>query len=210
VATQLSPKRLTDIFSSTEEFRVPVRVLTAVCILAVLFSLAAVLAGAWDAQLEEDAALQRNADIEALLALPPVDTAALETERDLAKADLADAQAQLEPPSVDPASDTATALLVERATTGGLAVRGVARVPAAEIKNEALTYDVEGIRMTVEGSVNQVLGFLTRLAADEPGLIPSLGSMTVDERNVARAEITFSVYTEVAPTPVPTPPGGPQ
>ena len=100
-------------------------VLTAVCALAVLVAMASVIIGTWQARADENAALQRYADAEALLALPPIDLEALEAENAAAQAELAEAKAQLEPPSVDPSSDEATSLLVERATAAGLTVRGV-------------------------------------------------------------------------------------
>jgi len=210
VAAQLSPAKFKSMFVSGERLHIPTRVLTAACVVTVLVSLASVLLGTWDAKKDEEIALTRYADAEALLALPPVDTTGLETGLEVSRLALATAQALAQPPSVDPSSDAATSLLVRRASDAGLNVRGIASAPASQTKNAEVVYDVEGIRMAVEGSVSQVIEFLARLGDTEPGLIPSLTGMTVDEKNLAHAEITFSVYTLV---PLPTPsaaatPGG--
>jgi hypothetical protein len=196
------------LFASGERLHVPARVLTAVCAAAVLLSIASLLAGAWKAERDQETALRRYTDAQALLALPPVDTSALEQELAASKDALAVAQDLARPPSVDPSSDAATTLLVRRAAAAGLNVRGLASAPESQVKNGEVAYDVEAIRMTVEGGVSQLAGFLKQLGDSEPGLIPSLTAMTVDDGNVARAEIVFSVYAKVAePTPVapPTP-----
>jgi hypothetical protein len=180
---------------------VPIGVLTAVCVVAVLAGVASLLIGAWDARRDEEAALQRYTDAQALLALPPVDLIALQAERAEAVDARAALEARLEPPTVDPASDAATSLLVNRATEAGLTVRGVTSVPAGEVKHEMTAYLVSGTRMAVEGRVNQIVAFLRELSNGEPGLVPALGSLTMDERGVARADLTFSVFD---PVPVPT------
>jgi hypothetical protein len=196
-------------FVPGEQLHVPARVLTGACVVAVLISLASILIGTWSAQQDEQTALRRYQDAEALLALPPVDTTALQEEVTASKDALATAQALAKPASVDPSSDAATSLLVRRAAESGLGVRGIASAPASQAKHGEVTYDVSGIRMSVEGAVTQLIDLLHRLGQDEPGLIPSLSSMTIDEKNVARAEVIFSVYAPVpTPTPVPAPPGG--
>jgi hypothetical protein len=191
------------LLSRTQDFNVPVRVLTVVCVFAVAVSMASLLIGAWDARGERDAALQRYVDTQALLALPPVDLDALEAERDEAAATLSGAEASLEPPSIDPASDEATAFLVNGAAAAGLTVTGVNRAPAGELKDELLTYDVEGIRITVDGRMNQVVSFLYDMQEVEPGFIPALESLTINDDGVAHADIVFNTHTEVVvPTPV--------
>ena len=206
MAAQLSPRKFSDIFVSGQRLHVPARVLTAVCVAAVVISLVSVIVGAWDARRDEDVALARYADAEALLALPPVDTTGLQQELDAANLALATAQALAQPPSVDPSSDAATSLLVRRASDAGLTVRGIASVPDSQVKNAEVVYDVSGLRMTVEGGVTQVIAFLEGLGKTEPGLIPSLTSMTVDDKSVAHAEIVFNVYTlNIPPTPAAAP-----
>jgi hypothetical protein len=57
--------------------------------------------------------------------------------------------------------------------------------------------------MTIDGTVNEVIGFLAGMDRDEPGFISALNALTIDDGGVAHAEVVFSVYTEVpAPTPV--------
>jgi len=44
------------------------------------------------------------------------------------------------------------------------------------------------------------------MSAAEPALVPSLTSMTINDKGVAHSEITFNVYTKHAtPTPPPAP-----
>ena len=202
MATQLNSASLSSIFSRVETVNVPIRVLTAVCIAAVALSMAALVVGLWDARRDRDAALQRYVDTQALLALPPVDVDAATAERDRVATALTEAEGALEAPSVDPSSDAATALLVRSAEAAGLRVAGVNRVADAQLKDDLVTYDVRGIRMTVDGGVNEVIRFLSAMDREEPGFIPALTALTVDDGGVAHAELVFSVYTEV---PVPTP-----
>jgi hypothetical protein len=199
----LNSAALNRIFSRAGTVNVPIRVFTAVCIGAVAVSMTALLLGVWDARRDRDAALQRYVDTQALLALPPVDIDGAVQERDSVAAALTDAEAALEPPAVDPESDTATALLVRSAEAAGLRVAGVNRVPSAQLKDDLTTYDVQGIRMTIDGTVNEVIGFLADMDRDEPGFISALNALTIDDGGVAHAEVVFSVYTEIpAPTPV--------
>jgi len=210
VAAQLTTQRLKGALTQTRDLTISARVLSAICAGAVVVAMASVIIGAWDANREEEAALQRYADTEALLALPPVDTAALETQRDEARRSLAAAEALLEPPSIDLASDEATILLVSAAGDAGLNVRSVARVAPSELKRDAVIFDIEGVRLTVEGSVSDVLTFIGRLHLAEPGFIPALGSMTIDDRGVATTEVTVNAYTKQAlPTPAAAPGGAP-
>jgi hypothetical protein len=209
VAAQLSTKRIVNLLSTgSADMHLPARALTGACVVVVLLCIASLLVGAWTAQRDTDAALQRYTDTQALLALPQTDITVLETERDAAKAALAAAEAQLAPPSVDPSSDDATSLLVRRATEAGLAVKGIASAPMGEATNGPIKYDVVGIRVIVEGNVGRVLDLLIGLGKEEPGLIPALTSMTTSDTDVTRAEISFNVYTkQVEPTPV-APPAG--
>jgi hypothetical protein len=202
--------KLAGLFNMTDgrEMVIPARVLTAACVVAVLASIASLMVGAWDARRDKNEALQRYADTQALLALPPIDVEELRASRDAAVAARAGAEDLLAPPSVDPSSDDATTLLVQSAGAAGLVVRGIVSAPPAEVKRELVTYEASGLRMTVEGSPSQVIAFLTTLGEDEPGLIPTLTTMTTDDRNVSRAEITFNVYTKVVPpTPIAPAPG---
>ena len=207
MAAELSMATLKRVLSGDAEVHLRGQILMALCGIAVLLAMGSVIVGTWQARADEQAALQRYADAEALLSLPPVDLELLEAERDSSQAALAEAKAQLEPPSVDPSADEATALLVERAAAAGLVVRGVTRVPATEATTAAMTYEVEGIRMTLEGEVARVLGFLAALNEEEPGVIPALTSLTTDEAARSVLDAAFNVYTEV-PVATPVVPAG--
>lgn len=202
MAAQLNPRKLSGLFESGEKMHLPARVLTTVCVIVTVAAVASVVAGIWTAQREEQSALRRFDDAQALLALPAVDTTALRAEVAASKNSVATAQALAAPPSVDPSSDASTALLVRRATDAGLVVAAIASVAPIESKNGLIEYDIEGLRVTLQGTVDQITSFLSNLRRDEPGLIASLNAMTIDEKALARAEITFKVYTEVVP---PTP-----
>ena len=209
MAAQLSPKKLSGMFESGEKMHIPARVLTAACVAVTVAAVAAVVAGIWTAQRDEQAALRRFDDAQALLALPVVDTSALQAELAASKNAVATAQALAAPPSVDPSSDASTALLVRRATEAGLKVGGVASVAPGMSKNGEIAYDVEGVRMTVDGSVDQITRFLGALRLEEPGLVPALNTMTISDTNVARAEIIFNFYSVIVPpTPVAPRAGG--
>ena len=209
MAAQLSPKKLSGMFESGEQMHIPARVLTAVCVVVTLAAVASVLAGIWTAQRDEKAALRRFDDAQALLALPVVDTSALQADLTAVQNAVATAEALVGPPSVDPSSDASTALLVGRAAAAGLTVGAVASVAPSEAKNGQIGYDIEGLRMTVDGSVGQITAFLAKLRQDEPGLVPILNTMTIDDKALARAEVVFNVYTEVVPpTPVAPQAGG--
>jgi hypothetical protein len=207
MAAELSVSRVKHILSGDAEVHFRGQILMAVCGLAVLLALGSVIVGTWQARADEQAALQRYADAEALLALPPVDIDALQAERDAAVADLEAARAQLQPPSVDPSSDAATTLLVERATAGGLTVRGVSSVPPGEARVGDAAYDLAGVRMILEGNVGSLISFLAVLHEQEPGVMPALNSLTTDENGLSVMDVSFNVYTEVA-TATPVVPAG--
>jgi hypothetical protein len=207
VAAQLSKERFSSLFSGASEVRLPRHALPVACVVAVIASIASLLVGTWDAQRDEEAARRQYADVRMLLAQPPVVLSQLEEERDAALASRDAAQALLEPPSVDLSSDAGTVLLVERAGDAGLVVRAISRLPASQVKNGELAYDVQAVRITVEGSVSQLLAFLFALDDDEPGVLPTLETLTVSERNAVRAELTFSTFSAAA-TPAAAPPAG--
>lgn len=203
MAAQLNASRLNGLLARAQDVNVSVRALTAVCVFAVAVSMASLIIGAWDARADRDAALQRYVDSQALLTLPPVDLEALTAERDAAAEALAAAQALLEAPSIDPASDAATAFLVRGAEQAGLKVTGINRAPAGELKDDILTYEVQGIRVNVEGRMNQIVNYLYDMQEADPGFVPSLESLAINDDGVANASIVFNVYTEVVPpTPV--------
>ena len=182
MAAQLSPKQLSGLFESGERMHIPARVLTTVCVVVTLAAVASVLAGIWTAQRDEKAALRRFDDGQALLALPVVDTSALQAELATSK---------------------------NAVTEAGLKVGGVASVAPGMSKNGEIAYDVEGLRMTVDGSVDQITRFLGALRLEEPGLVPALNTMTISDTNVARAEIIFNFYSVIVPpTPVAPRAGG--
>jgi hypothetical protein len=101
--------------------------------------------------------------------------------------------------SVDPASDEATELLVRRAEAAGLSVVGITRVAPAQTKTERATYDVQAIRVNVEGTTPDIGAYLYDLYASHPALVATLTGLTINETNVAQAEIVFSAYTAVDP-----------
>ena len=62
--------------------------------------------------------------------------------------------------------------------------------------------------MTLEGSVQTLIAFLAALNELEPGVMPALASLTIDDEAKGLLDVTFNVYTKVpAPTPV-APAGG--
>jgi hypothetical protein len=161
------------------------------------------LIGIRDARRDRDIAQQQFADAQALLQAPPIDTSVLQTKLDAASADLAMERALAAPPSVDPAADEAAALLVRRSEAAGLSVKGISRMAPTTAKLTNGSFNVQGIRLSIEGGVPQVLALLADLHNVEPSLIPVLAGMTISEAGVARADIGFDTYTPMAtPTAV--------
>ena len=205
MAIELTRARLKSMMGSDgRPVRVPNRVLAGLvaAVLAVAFT--SVLVAQHNADRDESAALQRLADAQTLLSSPPVDTVALKQQLDAAMAEAAALQAGGAAPSVDPDSDAAATLLVVHAQAAGLAVEGITRPNPSTAKFEGGSYDVHGLRITVEGTTMQVLWYLADMHKVEPALIAALGEMTVAQNGVARADIAFNVYTKVvSPTPAP-------
>src|SRR5207247_928275 len=102
--------------------------------------------------------------------------------------------------------DEATSLLVRKAQDAGLAVKGITRTNSVPSTLDGVQYTVLGIDVVVDGAMPQLIAYLSAMTAAEPALIPSLRSLTINNQDVAHAEITFNVYTKVVkPTPPPAP-----
>lgn len=163
------------------------------------------LAGLRDARRDEQAARARFADAQALVALPPASTDSIEEDLVAVNHQLATAEAHAAaPPSAADPRDAAVALLVHDAQAAGLAVKGLSQVAAGRAKVGDNVFDTQGIRMTVDGEIGEITGFLGALTAAQPSLIPSLTTMTISADGSALAEFVFSTFSRVvAPTPVP-------
>ncbi len=162
---------------------------------------ASMFAAIHNAQRDESAAERRYADTRALLAAPPPSLDSLIFERDAAAWALEATRAQLVPPAADLSSDDATAMLIRSAGAAGLDVSGITRIAPAQQKEGAQVYDVQGIRMTVTGTREQIAAFVQALHASDPGLLPALTAMSIADDGTAQAEIMFSAHTKVVPTP---------
>lgn len=208
MAIELTRKRLRTVLAgNTPPLHVPPHVLAGVAGAVVAICLASLIVGIRSAHRDESAARSRFADAQALLALPPIDTSALVAQLDQTNADLAAEQATAAAPSIDPSSDAAAALLVRHSEAVGLAVKGISRITPATAQFGEASYEVQGIRITVEGASWQVTALLADLRQSEPSLTPVLASMTINELGLARADIGFNVFTRIlAPTPVASPP----
>ncbi len=184
--------------------RLPNRVLAGLVAAALAVAFTSVLVAQHNAQRDESAALRRLSDVQTLLASPPVETDGLKLKLDQAKADAAALQAAGSAPSVDPASDAAATLLVVHAQAAGLAVKGITRPNPSNAKFDSGSYEIHGLRITVEGTTAQVLWFLADMHKVEPALLAALGEMTIAQNGVARADVAFNAYTKiVSPTPAP-------
>jgi len=211
VATQLIRKNWRSALATgSPAISIPRRYLVlaaVVCIGVVYLSMAASL---YTSGRDEHTAETQYLDATRLLAVPPVPIATLQTELAAARASLASVEASASQSTIDPASDDATELLVERAQAAGLTVSGIARLNQSQAKHEERMYTVDGLRMSVEGpSQDTIIGFLRALEATDPRLVPSLSSLSLQDAR-ARAEIVFSVYTEILPTPAAAPAEAPQ
>lgn len=184
--------------------RLPNRVLAGLVAAVLAIAFTSVLGAQHNAERDESAALRQLADVQTLLASPPVDTAALKQQLDAAKADLAALQSVASAPSVDPGSDAAATMLVVHAQSAGLAVKGITRPNPSTVKFDSGSYEVHGLRITVEGTTSQVLWFLADMRKVEPALMAALGEVTVAQNGVTRADVAFNAYTTiVSPTPAP-------
>jgi hypothetical protein len=186
--------------------RVQPRLLAGLLALCAVVAFASLLAATYNARRDKDMAQHRFADLQALLALPPMSTDSLQEDLDSVKLQIAMQVALSAPPKVDPASDAATSLLVRTAQGAGLSVKGITRTQPAVATFDGVTYNTQGIHVAVDGTSQQVNKYLSDMAGAEPALFPSLTSMSINDKGLAHAELTFSVYAKVVPpTPVPVP-----
>jgi hypothetical protein len=170
----------------------------------VALGLASPVAGIYNAHRDEDAARARLADDQALIAQPPASVDALQEDLTAVRQSIATAEAAAPRSTPGPAADAATTLLVRNAQAADLAVKTIARVTPAVAKLGDSAYDTQGVRMTVDGQIGQIIAFLDGLRQSQPSLIASLTTMTIDDTGVTHADITFTTYTRVAsPTPAP-------
>jgi hypothetical protein len=183
--------------------RIPPHVLVglAAAVLAVAYT--STLLATYNARRDERDARRQLADAQQLLALPPGASDNLAAQLTWARAEYAAWQREPLTPSVDPASDAATALLVRHADAAGLTVRGITRVAPASARLGTVAYDVQALTVSVSGSPAQVAAYLTDMRKVEPAMFPSLVSMSVNETGLAQAELSFRSYAEAAtPTAV--------
>jgi hypothetical protein len=204
MATQLTRRSFLSSFSSDEPvLRINPRILLALAAGCVVLVYASMLTATYTSRQNEAADERLYADTLTLIEAPAPDLAKLNTDLDAAKARLVEAEARVAPPAIDPSSDQATALLIRSAGASGLAVTGVARVDPSQLKYGETVYDVQAVRLTVQGTTARIQEFLYGLYDSDPALIATLTSLQVSAAGVAQAEIVFSAYTAVvAPTPV--------
>jgi glycine cleavage system regulatory protein len=204
VAAQLTRRDLrTRLAANAASLHIPPRVLGIGCAVAIAITAGSLFAAIHNARRDEDTARARFADAQALLSLPPVSTAKLESDLALVNLTLGLTRINTDTTALDPASDETTALLVRRATADGLTVKGITRANPAQLKTTGATYDIHSIQVVVEGTTAQITAFLSELGQSQPTLVPSLTAMTISDAGAAHAEIAFNVYTKVvAPTPV--------
>jgi hypothetical protein len=151
----------------------------------------------------EHSAVARYEDSLALLQAPAADIESLRAEVDAALAAVAGAEALVAPPAIDLASDEAIELIVLRAESAGLAVRGVERAPVGDVKIQDLDFERSALRLTLDGDPQQMAAFLAFLNATHPTLVPSLESMEITD-GAARAVFVFTGFTQVSETPAAT------
>jgi hypothetical protein len=188
---------------ASPDVHIPARALATACVLLAVVVIASLVVETVNARRDEDIASRRYADAEALVALPPISDDSLKSQVAAATNALATAQTVASPPAIDPASDVATALVVQRALAAGLAVKGIARLDAAPATVDNVAYDVQAIDVTIDGSPSRVISFLFDLNASEPSLVPSLTSLAINDFGVAHAQVVFRAYVAAAsPTPV--------
>lgn len=198
MAIELTRKRLTELAKSGQSLTVPPHILAGAAAAIIAISLTSLVIGIRDAHRAETAAQTRFADAQALLALKPIDTTALQIQVDQAKQDLASEQKIAAASQIDPLSDTSATLLVRHSESVGLTVKGITRNTPAISKLGDVSYNVQGIRVTVEGATWQITALLDALHKEEPSLIPVLASMTIATNGTARADVGFNVYDPIA------------
>jgi hypothetical protein len=202
MATQLTRRRWREAFAvGAPAISIPKRYLVAAAALCVVLVYAAMIASIRAERTDLRNSEQRYLDAAQLLSVPPVPVATLQADVAGAKASLAWVEGRARHSTIDPASDDATELLVQRAQQGGLTVAGISRLAPALEKHGEKTYNVTALRLTVQGaSPDAIIAFLLALEASDPGLIPSLADLSAQDAG-ARAELVFSVYTELITTP---------
>jgi hypothetical protein len=208
VATQLIRKSPSAIGQARVRLSPSPRVLLGAFAFLVALSFASLFAGIYTAHRDEDAARKRFADAQALAALPPASTDSIREDLAVVRNALATAEAAV--PSSQPvlSADATTTLIVRRAQAAGLGVQAVAGVAAGQAKVGDNTFDTQGVRVTVDGTLGQIVAFLDAVGSAQPWLIPSLTTMTFNDASVTHTEIVFSTYTKVVPpTPAATPIG---
>ena len=199
MAVELTRARLRSVMSGNgRSFHLSNRALVGLVAAALAVALANGLAAPHKPPRAQANAPPRRGQNPAPHALPPVSTDALRAQLDEVRADLAAAQAASSATAIDPGSDAAATLLVVHSQAAGLSVRGISRPNPSTAKFDSGTYDVQGLRITVEGSPAQVIAFLADMRRTEPVLYAVLGTMSIGESGVARAEIGFNAYTNVA------------
>jgi len=205
VAIELTRERLRSMMGGDRRsLHVSPRTLVSLVAAVLAISFTSALLGAREARLDEDAARVRLADAEALLALPPVSSADLRAQLEQAKAQIATFDTSEDEPAIDLGSDAATTVLVLHSQAAGLAVKGISRINPASAKFASGSYEVQGLRITVEGAPAQVVSFLADMHRTEPSLIASLATLSIAESGAVHADVGFSVYTkDVSPTPAP-------
>jgi hypothetical protein len=207
MATQLSTRRraLASLGDGSPVLQVPVRYLVAIAAGCVAFTYLSLFAAIYNAGRDETAAERTYANTRTLIEAPAPDLSGAAIELEAAKAALAEAEALMAPGTIDPESDETTALLVRSAQDAGLSVAGITRIAPAQTKTDSATYDVQANRVSVEGAQPEIGAYLFDLYTSNPALVATIVGMTVNEANVARAEIVFSAYTKVEPTAAATP-----
>lgn len=205
MATQLNANTRTAATLRLASSFLTTRVLAGIVVACLVLAFASVIAATYTARRDESAARARYNDIQALVALPPASNDSLQADLASLRQQLADAQAAVGTPTIDPASDALTSLLVRTATEAGLTVKGVSRSEPSQATLAEALYQVQALHITVSGSITQITDFLRTLDEQQPALVASLAALTADNAGVAQADLVFSAY---APAPSPTPPAG--
>lgn len=204
MATQLARKSPLAMVEERMPLYLSARVLIGGLAIVVAIAMLALIAGLRNAHRAEDAARARFADAQALAALPPASTDSIQDDLASVNSQLATAQAAAAPAATATSGDATTTMLIRTAQNAGLSVKAIADVVSAQTKVGTDSYDSEGVRVTVDGSVGRITSFLAAVADVQPALISTLTTMTMNDAGIAHAEIVFSTYTKVIPpTPVP-------
>ena len=204
MATQLTAVARLRSLLAPERFpvQVPARAMVTVVALCALIAAASLVVGIREADRRAADADARYEAARAVLGMPPVPLDPLRAELATVQANLASARAQATAVVSGDRSADQTVMLVQRAQSAGLVVRGLASEDAAQKKVGDVAYGVAGVRLDVEGDLTRLVTFLRDVAQREPSLVPVLSSLTARDRGVLHAEIAFNLYTPLAqPTP---------